>query len=93
MPSAGRPRKPAFADLAEEFKDKVHSASREEIMAMFAQVGKALADNNEAKKNDEDLKEKKEIANFAGAQYREASKVFKQQLEFLRLALQDKGGS
>lgn len=69
----GRPKKAAFSDLDQEFKDTVANMTDDEIRRKLAEVAIAEHENKEAKKADVDLQQKKEAYNVAGAQYREAT--------------------
>jgi hypothetical protein len=81
-----------FSDLDSDWRDAVTNSSREEIERRVAKV--ALDDNElrKLKKEDEHLKECAEQYKDAGATYREGFKQNKLKIEFLKRALDDKGG-
>jgi hypothetical protein len=80
-----------FSELSSEFKDKIASATTEEINNEIAQVAKCEAENQETKKKDEDLAAKREAVGMAMEPYKELSKVNKQKIGFCMLVLSDRG--
>ncbi len=91
MPKQPFPKKEKFAELPEEFKDAVAGMQEAQIRDRIAKVALDQAALMEAKDLDEDLAEKKEIANEAGAIYRDGTKMNKLKVEFCRQVLGDKG--
>lgn len=89
----GRPKKDPFEDLDDDEKNKFAGMSRDEIKLAMAKVAMDEQDNQSAKEEDQDLKEKQELAKEAGEQYRQSSKLNKLRQNFLRRCLEDKGGA
>lgn len=85
--------KDPFATVPEEFKDAVQGMSADEINARIAQVAKDQVDLMKAKKEDQDLEEKKVAYREAGQVYREGSKLNRVKIEFCKAILEQKGGN
>jgi len=93
----GRPKKNAgpknpFADLDSDWREAVAGLDRTEIESRIAAVAIADSDLRKMKKEDMHLKECAETYKEAGEQYREGFKMNKLKIEFLKQALNDKGG-
>lgn len=88
----GRPKKEPFADLDQDFKDKINAASTDEIREIILGVALNDAALAEAKESDQDLAEKKDAAKEAGAIYREGKKMNKLRTKYARVMLAEKGG-
>lgn len=84
--------KDPFADLSEDFRSAVEGSSREEIESRIVKVVLDDVTLRKAKKDDQDLKEKQEAASFAAGIYRDGFKANKLKIEFMKKALDDKGG-
>lgn len=84
--------KDPFALVPEEFKEAVVGMNVDEINARIAQVAKDQVDLMKAKKEDQDLEEKKNIFREAGAVYREGSKLNRVKIEYCKAMLESKGG-
>ena len=91
MAPRGRPKKDPFDSLAPEFKSAIEGGTEEEIRQKISLVALAEAANQEAKGNDEDLKNQGIIYKEAGAQYKEASKANKQKISYCRSILEARG--
>jgi hypothetical protein len=87
----GRPKKEQFADLDEEFKALIDGGNEGEIRLAVQRVALNESDNQEAKKADEDLREKKEQAKMAGEGYADATKANKVRVEYAKFMLQNMG--
>lgn len=87
-----RADKDPFEVVPEEFKDAVMGMSVEEIKQRIAQVALDQVELMKAKKEDQDLLEKRETYKEAGALYREGSKMNKTKIEYCKMAIDSKGG-
>jgi len=90
--SKNKEAKSPFADLDSDWKDAVAGLDRTEIESRIAAVAIADSDLRKMKKEDQHLKECAETYKEAGAQYRDGFKANKLKIEFLKQALNDKGG-
>lgn len=75
-------KKNPFDDLPQDFKDAMENMSDEEIKQAMANVAISEQQNQDAKRDDQDLAEKLEAAKFAGEGYREASKMNKLKIKY-----------
>lgn len=82
---------PDFSKLPPEFVTEVEAMSEVDLRAKASVIALNEVENQQAKKNDEDLKEKKEQAKLAGEAYLEATKANKLKLAFIHQMLADKG--
>ena len=87
----GRPKKEAWADLSEEFKDSVNGKSEAEVRDMVALVAMQEAENKKNMKEDQHLQELKVQVKDASAQYREATKTNNLKIGFLKETLEMRG--
>lgn len=87
----GRPKKEAWADLSEEFKDSVNGKSEVEVRDMVALVAMQEAENKKNMKEDQHLQELKAQVKEASAQYREATKTNNLKIGFLKETLEMRG--
>lgn len=91
----GRPKgsgkKDPFADLPGEFKERVESASIEDLRKIIAEVAMDQIALEQAKALDEDLKQKQEQAKEAGAIYSDGGKLNKLKHRLCRRVLEDRG--
>lgn len=85
-------KKDQFEDIADEFKDAVAGMSTDEIRSQIVKVSLNQLELMEAKKQDQDLVDKRDAYNDANAIYREGSKENRLKLEFCKRVLGDKGG-
>lgn len=81
-----------FSDLPADWRDAAATLSRDEIQFRIAKVAMDDSDLRKMKKDDMHLKECAEAYKDASAQYREGFKTNKLKIEFLKRALDDKGG-
>jgi hypothetical protein len=81
-----------FADLPSDWREAVAGSSREEIQFRIAKVALDDAELRRLKKEDEHLKECAEQYKDASAMYREGFKTNKLKIEYMKKALDDKGG-
>lgn len=85
--------KDPFSAVPEEFKEAVVGMSAEEIDARIAKVAKDQVELMRAKKEDQDLEEKKVSYREAGLVYREGSKLNRVKIEYCKSILEQKGGN
>jgi len=84
--------KDPFIDVPEEFKDAVVGMSVEQIKQRIAQVALDQVVLMQAKKEDGDLLEKRELYKEAGAMYREGTKLNRVKIEYCKQTIDGKGG-
>ncbi len=84
--------KDPFEGVPEEFRDAIAGMSVEEIKQRIATVALDQVELMKAKKEDQDLFEKKELAKEAGALYREGTKLNKTKIEYCKMMIDNKGG-
>lgn len=84
-------KKDAFELLEDEFKDSVQQMSPEDIKKRVAEIALAHSELMKAKKEDQDLLEKKEAYSLASTQYRESSKFSKLRIDYCKSILDNKG--
>lgn len=89
----GKGKKDPFEDLDKEFKDAVNGMNRDEARARAGKIALDQADFDAAEKEDQDLKDKREIAAHAGAVYTDAKKFNKLRIRYLRKRLADIGAT
>lgn len=87
----GFTKKNPFADLDQEYKDNISNMDEVEMRKRIAEVALNEHENREAKKKDQDLKEKQSAAKFAGAQYMEATKMNKLRISYAHFILESRG--
>lgn len=83
--------KDPFEDLPEEFKSAVDDGDEAKLRDLASQTALAQTELMEAKKNDQDLAEKKAIAKEAGVVYRDGTKLNRLKLEYIHEALESRG--
>lgn len=81
-----------FSDLDSDWKDAVASSDRVEIESRISKVACNDVELRKMKKEDQHLKECQEAYKDASAVYRDGFKQNKLKIEFLKRALDDKGG-
>lgn len=91
MGRRGFSKKSPFSDLDQEYKDTVANLDEIEIKKRISEVALNEHENREAKKADQDLKEKLSAAKFAGAQYSEATKMNRLRIAYAHFILESKG--
>lgn len=87
----GRQKKNKFDDLDADFKSGVENMSDEDICARVAQIALDNEQLLKSKENDEDLKEKIQIAKEAGAVYREGVKMNRVRIQYAQMILESRG--
>lgn len=83
--------KDKFEDLDQDFKNEINGKSPEEIKKVVAKVALDQNELMKAKKLDQDLQDKLELAKEAGAVYREGTKMNKLRIGYCSQVLEDKG--
>ncbi len=83
--------KDPYEDLDGDFKDAVSSMKDEEIRARIAKVAMDQQALEEAKKNDEDLKQRQDAVKVAMEPYREGKKACQLRIKFCRMVLDSRG--
>lgn len=83
--------KDPYAEVPQEFRDTMMAADDKTINEKIAEIAKNNAALQEAKDQDQDLKDKKAAASEAGAVYREGAKACKQKIKYLRDILAGRG--
>ncbi len=91
MPKPGRPKKAPFELLPPEFKDAIEQSSVDEIKARIYQTAVESSALKKARKEDQDLADKKELVKEAGAVYSEGLKMNELKIEFAKIILEGKG--
>lgn len=95
----GRPRKepPTFADKVRkempEFFDSVQSLNVQALKNRIADQAKGLSESEEAKDNDEGLKNAQAELKELNAPYRELKKAVAMKTRYLLSLIEDKGGN
>jgi hypothetical protein len=84
--------KDPFEVVPDEFKDAVAGMNTVEIKQRIAQVALDQVELMKAKKEDQDLLEKREIYKEAGALYREGTKLNRTKIEYCKMTIDSKGG-
>lgn len=89
----GRPKKEKkdFENISDEFKALVNSLESTDIRVKISEVALNQLALNEAKKNDEDLKQKQEAAKDAMAMYVEGKKANSEKMLFCKMVLKGRG--
>ncbi len=87
-----RPKKADFADLDSDEQDMIASLRGNDLVAYVAKVAMDQHALMKAKEEDQDLAEKKEAAQDAGAQYRDGTKFNKLRISFAKRVLDDRTG-
>lgn len=87
----GRPKKDKFEDLDEEFRGFVDGSTPEQIKQRLAEVVLEHQRLVEARKNDQDLQDKKWAYDEADAIYRDGKKMNKLRIEYARMVLVNRG--
>jgi predicted carbohydrate-binding protein with CBM5 and CBM33 domain len=92
MGKRGRPAKTdKFEDLDNEFKDAVAGMDVVALNNKIAEVAKNEENNQNLKKDDQQLAEAKEAAKMANEPYKDASKANKLRIQFCMRVLGDRG--
>lgn len=86
-----RKSKNPFADLPDDWKTEIDQSPVEAINAKIVELTIAETENQEAKKQDGDLAEKKEALKYANEGYREATKGYKLRLKYILQVLEGRG--
>ncbi len=84
-------KKNPFADLDQEYKDNIANMQDEEIKKRVSEIAIAEHENREAKKKDQDLKDKQEAVKFAAAQYVEGTKMNRLRIAYAHFILESRG--
>lgn len=84
-------KKLPFEDLPEEWCAEIDQSSVEAINTKIVELTIAETENQEAKKQDGDLAEKKEAVKFASEGYREATKGYKLRMRYILQVLEGRG--
>lgn len=84
-------KKGAFDDLDPEYKSTLEDMSDDDVRRKISEVALNEAQNQENKKADQDLAEKKLAAKEAGLQYSEASKANRLRILYARFILEARG--
>lgn len=87
----GRKKKNKFDDLDADFKSGVESMTDEDIRDKVAQIALDTEELLKAKEDDEDLKEKVQIAKEAGAVYRDGVKMNRVRIQYAQMVLESRG--
>lgn len=89
----GRPRKnrSPFEELDQDFKESVDSMSDEDVRKKLSEVAIHEHQNLEAKKQDQDLAQKKVLAQEAGEIYKEATKFNRLRTRYCYQILEQRG--
>lgn len=87
----GRQKKNKFDDLDADFKSVVENMSDEDIRDRVAQIALDTEELLKAKEDDEDLKEKVQVAKEAGAVYREGVKMNRVRIQYAQMILDSRG--
>lgn len=88
----GRNKKDKFEDLPEEFKTQADSSNRDDLKKLIAKVACSQVELMRAKKEDMHLEEMKIAYQNAGSVYKEGTKLNRTKIEYMKQALDDKGG-
>lgn len=83
--------KDPFELVPQEFQDAVKGMTPEQIKSRIAQVAMDQVELMRAKKEDQDLEEKKEIYKDAGLVYREGTKLNRVKIEFCKSIIDGMG--
>lgn len=86
-----RVKKDKFSALEGDFKDQVAGMATDAIVDLIAKVAMDAEALIAAKEEDEDLKDKKEIAKDAEAVYRDGAKQCRLKIQFAKRVLEDRG--
>jgi hypothetical protein len=76
-----------------EFYSEVLSLSADELNTKLATLSKHAEESENAKEDDEELKEAKALASELGAPYRDAKKALRLKSKFVIKTLKDKGAA
>lgn len=87
----GRKKKNKFDDLDADFKAGVEGMTDEDIRDKVAQIALDTEELLKAKEDDEDLKEKVQIAKEAGAVYRDGVKMNRVRIQYAQMVLESRG--
>ena len=82
----------SIKNVEEGLKERLDAMSREELKAYVGKVALDELLNQETKKNDQDLTDKKEAVKAASAGYKEATKANKTRIEYAKSILDGQGG-
>lgn len=92
MANFKKTEKDPFEILDSDWKDAVNAESVDEIKKRVAKIALDQCDLMRAKKEDQDLAEKRELYVEAGAQYKEGTTANKKRIEYCRMIIENKGG-
>ncbi len=84
-------KKGPFDDLDSDFKTSIEGMKDDEIKAKIFEVACNEVDNLKAKKDDQDLKDKKESAKMAGETYTESTKFNRMRIGYAKFILEARG--
>jgi hypothetical protein len=84
--------KDPFEALNSDFKDAVAVMPEAEIRNRISEVAIANEELRKAKKDDQDLEEKREALKYANEPYREGEKLNRLKIQFCKRVLEDRGG-
>lgn len=83
--------KDPYEYVNQEFKGKVEGATDEQIKAIIAEVAMNDAALKDAKKKDQDLKDKREALKDANSIYADGAKANGQRIAYCRMILEARG--
>lgn len=86
-----RQKRDAFEGLDEDWRTEIDQSSVEDINTKIVELTMAETANQEAKKLDGDLREKKEAVKFASEGYRESTKGYKLRMKYILQVLEGRG--
>jgi hypothetical protein len=84
-------KKDKFEELPDDFRSNVQSMKSDEIKGVVSKVALDQVELMKAKKEDQDLAEKREQYLNAGAVYKEGSKLNRTKIEFCKMVLDGMG--
>jgi len=85
--------KDQFGDVPEEFKEVVEGLGTDDIRKKVAEIALNQVELMKAKKEDQDLAEKREQYKSAGEIYSSGTKLNRKKIEYLKTLLESKGGA
>jgi predicted ATP-grasp superfamily ATP-dependent carboligase len=84
-------KKLPFDDLPEDWRIEIDQSSVEAINGKIVELTMAETENQEAKKLDGDLQEKKAAVKYASEGYREATKGYRLRMRYILQVLEGRG--